>query len=431
MPKVPKSLSEAVRVLTEAQASGQPPPELKLTDYDYFMPQLINDLIGQAEEEARSVLDWLQNADVRKPLDPSEFLWNPLERDKVEQNRVSNAKLMLESWSYKYAKALRTQALFEAIAKGRTGFVLFLRGFSLAQQFYQGFSIGNERDLEEYTFQFDLAQKIAPVPLLVVRNPAMSEIVLQGMSEIASSAEKSAESNTYLLDLDAGWMADVRELIGAASFIFVRSKIINPGLQAELNMVLECDRLTETYFSHPVEARSLIPRGPILSYDEAAVAHIRASADKNIRKLSRRPRPTCLWLQKDRRARAFENALFIFDMFNNMASRGQPMPRDMQTRLLFFALAASVGLERPDFMAMAYASYDGILQQYSIEQLPNRNRIAEFYFSIARLLAEGLDQQNTRAFNYQDLNALKALVASEDPDQVIRCAMECVAIKTR
>ena len=238
---------------------------------------------------------------------------------------------------------------------------------------------------------------------------------------------RPALENIYLLDLDATWEVDVRSLASAASFICVHNKLTNPGLLSEVGILLELGLLNETYFSHPEAARALIPEGPTQAFDEAAVSHMRKCTHDNVRPLARRPRPTCLWLQAHRRERSRDNALFIFDLINRLAERGGTMPRDMQARLLAAALAMSIGLERPDFMVMTFASYAQLLGQYGHDQLPQRDDRVSFYISVAQSLSRAIDQTATAIFNYQDLNAIKTLMRSEKPDELVRCIMECVA----
>jgi hypothetical protein len=404
-----------------ALAAGE--PELKAVERDFFMPQLLNDLVWEGEQEASSALDWLNQAEPDALLDPTEFIVaSPSERIEIERNRLGKVQLMLETLMDKYANALRTDRLLERISAKKTGFVLFLRGFSLKEHYYSNITAGHEQDLEEYRFRFELAEKLAPAPLMLVRNPAMSESLLAQFP-----GAKPAAENTYLLDLDATWEADVRTLAAAASFICVRNKLANPGLRTEVGILRDLGRLNETYFSHPEAARTLIANGPTQALDEAAVSRMRESTDQRVRPLAHRPRPTCLWLQAKRRDRSRDNALFTFDLFNRWADRGQTMPRDMQTRLMAGALAISIALERPDLIVMTFGSYGQILGQYGQDQLPERDDRVRYYFSVAQSLARAIDQTATSMFNYQDLNVVKALMRSEKPDELVRCIMQCVA----
>jgi hypothetical protein len=393
--------------------------ELEPGEMDFFLPQLVNDQFAELEREARDVLDWLQ----RPELDDQFLAANAQERNRIERSRQFKFRLIFETLTDKYVNALKVNALLQKTKAGTSGFVLFLRGFSLKQHFYRRVTVGHEQDLEEYQARFKLAERLAPAPLVLVRNPATSESLLA----VFPGAKPAAE-NAYTLDLDANWQADIRTLVGAASFICVRNKVKNPGLLTEFAILQELGRLDETYFSHPEEARALIANGPIHPLDEAAISHMRKSSDQAVRPLARVPMPTCLWLQGRRRETVRDNALFIFDLFNRWADAGQRMPRDVQTRLMASAVAASICLERPDFIVMALASHAQILSQYRSDELVDRDDFVRFYMSLVQSIAQAIDQTPTPMFNYQDLNAIKMLMSkSETPADLISCTMRSMA----
>src|SRR5690349_15730378 len=103
---------------------------------DYFMPSLLNDLVGEAEHDARAVLDLLASTPDGGVLDPGAMVLRDAQgRQKLEGDRKYRFALMLETLTDKYDNANRTGALMEEIAAGRQPFVLFLRGFSLVEAF--------------------------------------------------------------------------------------------------------------------------------------------------------------------------------------------------------------------------------------------------------------------------------------------------------
>lgn len=399
--------------------------ELEPGEMDFFLPMLVNDQVFKLVQEARDVLDWLSTAGGQdgKCLVPNQFLAaSAQERNRIERERQFSFRLILETLEDKYRNALKVNALLQKTKAGTSGFVLFLRGFSLKEHYYRHVTHGEHQDLGEYQARFELADRLAPTPLVLVRNPATSESLI---AEFRGALKmKPAAGNSFTLDLDANWEADIRTLVGAASFVCVRNKVKTPGLLTEFAILQELGRLNETYFSHPEEAGTLSANGPIHRLDEAAISHMRKLSDQAVRPLTRLPMPTCLWLQGRRRKTVRDNALFIFDLFNRWASAGQRMPRDLQTRLLASAVAASMALERLDFIAMTAASYAQILSQYRSDELVDRDAFVRFYMSLVQYITQAIDETPTPIFNYQDLNAIKMLMSkSENPADLIWCTM--------
>jgi hypothetical protein len=386
--------------------------ELEPGEMDNFLPQNVNGTLGELEREGCDVLDCLK----RPEFDGNQFLAaSAQQRNEIESIRRHKFRLILGTLTDKYVNALNVNALLQKTKAGTSGFVLYLRGFSLKPIRYRHVTIGYEnQDIEEYVAGIELAQRLAPTPLVLVRNPVSTKLITGG-------------ETYYPLDLDANWEADIRTWAGAASFVCVRNKLKPPGLLTEFTILQELGRLNETYFSHPEEARTLIANGPIHRLDEAAISHMRKSSDEAVRPLARLPMPTCLWLQGRRRETERAIALFIFDLFNVWADAGQKMFRDVQTRLMASAVAASMCLERLDFIAMALASYAQILSQYRSNELVDRDDFVRFYMSLVQSIAQAIDETPTPIFNYQDLNGMKMLSKSENPTDLIWCTMRCMA----
>ncbi|GAA0961810.1 hypothetical protein [Virgisporangium aurantiacum] len=387
---------------------------------DYFMPQLLNTLIGEAETDARAVLDRLVDTPDGAAVDPAGLvLSDATARTKLERDRAGRFALMFETLTDKYANAARSTALLRDVAAGRRGFVLFLRGFSFKEHPFAGSGVGHEADLDEYRTRVDLATAIAPVPVVLVRNPGTSESLIA----VFSGAEAAAP-NSFAIDLGSDWYRAVATLVPAASFIVVRNPILGPGLHAELAMIEGSRRLGDTYFTHPTGAQQPL--------DAAALTRMRGATPKPPRAAPFPFPATVPWLQGDRRERVAANAFFLFDYLNSLADRGSPMPRDMQTRLLFSTVATAVGLERLDLLVMALSSYAQVLTQYRPDQLPDAEETVRGYFALLeRLVGAIRSVADTRdahdVMEFRDLDRLRQVLAgNEDQDRLTRTTTKIV-----
>lgn len=393
---------------------------------DYFMPSLLNDLVGEAQQDARAVLDLLSNTPDGGIVDSGALvLEDPQVRQKLEGDRKYRFALMLETLTDKYDNAVRTGALMEGIAAGRQPFVLFLRGFSLKVEYEKKVSIGHEEDLGEYRACSDVATAVAPTPMVIVRNPATSESLLNQLDGAAAARE-----TTFAIDLDTAWERAVASLVQTASYIVVRNALPGPGLNTELSMLRQFRRLDDTFFSNP-ERLADDAGGPAPNpLDDTALARMRKANSRAVPTGLRLPiPPTCLWLQSDRRRRVGEDVFFIFDFLNGLASRGQRVPRDLQGRLLFSTVAASVGLERLDLLVATLSSYAQLVSQYRPDELPDPGAVLGDYINIRNSVAGGIDSsgETESVLNFKDFARLRALMQTgEAPDDLIRATMRVV-----
>lgn len=393
---------------------------------DYFVPSLLNDLVGEAEQEARAVFDLLEKTPDGGTVDPGPLvLHDAASRQQKEGDRAGRMALMLETLTDKYDNALRTDALIGEIAAKRRGFVLFLRGFSFKQTFSKETSMGHEADFGEYQARFQLAEAIAPTPLVLVRNPGTSESLI-GVFEGA----RKASANTFAVDLDDGWAGVVESLIKTASFIVVRNAIPGAGLETELGLLQQCGRLKDTFFSNPESLSGPIANTGVRKLDDDATAAMRhATPHDGGADVTLPAPPTCLWIQGERRERIARDALFVFDFLNGLASRGQLMPRDLQARLLFWPVAASLVLERLDLFILALGSYGQVVNQYRPDELPDPARTLQNYGAILESLASAIDQAGAAAqvLDYRDFAHMRSTVgAREDSAALIRATMHVV-----
>lgn len=392
---------------------------------DYFVPSLLNDLVGEAERDARAVLDLLANTPDGGIVDPGALvLSDPQARQKLERDRKNRFALMLETLTDKYDNAVRTSVLMEDIAAGRCSFVLFLRGFSQKETYELTGRYGYEADLGEYQARFDLAAAIAPVPTVIVRNPATSESLVG----VFKGAEKAA-ATTYAIDLDDTWERAVESLVRTASYIVVRNAIPGSGLDAELAMLRKHDRLNDTFFSNPENAPA--SAGSVAqALDDNAYGRMHASKPRPVPPGVALPSPpTCLWIQGQRRRTVGENVFFIFDYLNSLSTRGQSMPRDLQGRLLFSTVAASVGIERLDLLIATLSSYVAVVGQYRPDELPDPNAVLRDYGNILNSVAGAIDSAGDTGdvLDFRDFTRLRELmVAGEDPERLIHATMRVV-----
>ncbi len=407
---------------------------------DLFAPELLNSLMYEAERDARAVLDTLSDTPDGGIVDTSAFIPASADaRQDLELDRRGRFALMFETLTDKYDNALRTDALLRDVAAGRQGFVLFLRGFSLKEMAFPDPSAEevsllqieklpmdmrpfHEQDLDEYEARFELAMSLAPIPVVMVRNPATSESLIHQFPGAAKAVE-----NTFAIDLDHSWEGEVENLVRAASYVVVRNKVPGPGLDAEIAMVRRFERLGDTFFTHPVNVATDTGGTTAQPLNDHAIARMRGARPQTAPGGFELPSPpTCLWVQGDRRRRIAENVFFIFDFLNSLADRGQPMPRDMQGRLLFSAVAGSIGLERLDLLIMTLSSYANVVSQYRPDELPDPGPILKNYGEILGAVAQAIDAGHDAeaVLEFRDLPRLRTLMGGgEDAKQLIRATM--------
>jgi hypothetical protein len=401
---------------------------------DYFAPQLLNDLVGECEAEAETVL----NALTRPVIDDSKFTAkDSLERGKIENGRFYRLALMFEALTEKYDNAIRTRRFLEEARQGKRSMVLFLRGFSyrvtdelgslgLPSDLTSALRIGTvgfASDFGEYRFRFDLARKLAPTPIFLIRNPAMSEPLVQQFA-----GADSAAANTFSLEADDTWLSAVRSLIDIASYIVVYNNQVSDGLVSEVNLLRTLNRLDDTYFSHSPQQELTLSANEVRRADDDALAQISRSIRPRANLSGGLPPPTCWWVQDNRRQRIWANVLVIYDLFNKWAAQGQGIPLDMQTRLLSFAVAGSVILERLDLLFMSLLSYGHCLQGYGKERLPEFQRLTQKYLDMAGILARAIDitPSERPVLDHVDLRTLKKLAKKEAPEILIPHTMRVI-----
>jgi hypothetical protein len=409
-------------------------PHLSGLYMDYFVPSLLNTLVGEPEAEANKVL----NALARPVIDASKFTAkDSLERGKIESDRLYRVALMFEALTEKYDNAVRSRRLLEEARQGKRSMVLFLRGFSyqvtddldslgVPSDFASALgvgSIGFSSDLSEHRFRFDLARKLAPTPIFLIRNPAMSEPLVEQFP-----GADTAAANTFSLEADDTWLSTVQALIDIASFIVIYNNEVHNGLVSEVDLLRTLNRLDDTYFSHSPQQEFKLSADEVRRADDDALAQISRSIRPRPDLSGSLPPPTCWWVQGDRRQRVRDNVLTIYDLFNKWAAQGQNLPLDMQVRLLHFAVAGSVILERLDLLFMSLYTYGYSLQGYGKERLPEFQRLSKQYFWMAEILAKAIDitPSERPILDYVDLPALKTLAKNETPEILIPYTMRVI-----
>lgn len=393
---------------------------------DFFVPSLLSDLVGEAEQDAQVVIDLLATTPDGGIVDPGALiLSDPQARQKLERHRKYRFALMLETLTDKYDNAVRTSSLIKDIAEGRSSFVLFLRGFSQKETYNATGRYGYEADLGEYQARFDLAVAIAPVPTVLVCNPATSESLVG----VVQGAEK-AEATTFAFDLDDMWERTVESLVRTASYIVVRNAIPGSGLDAELAMLRKHDRLNETFFSNPENVPSSAGSAAAQALDDNAYGLMRAAKPLPFPPSIALPSPpTCLWIQGQMRRTGGENVFFIFDYLNSLSTRGQSMPRDLQGRLLFSTVAASIELERLDLLIATLSSYAAVVGQYRPDELPDPGAVLRDYGNILNSVAGAIDSvgETGDVLEFRNFVRLRELMeARENPERLIQATMRVV-----
>ena len=255
----------------------------------YFVPQLLNTLVGESEADVKGLFAAMQ----REDFDGAGFVAaNAEARTALERKGFHRFALMFETL---HRQIRQRAANVHPVAQRAAGVCAVCCTASR-------WSCITTRRRASATSRIWVSTPSAsssrgtshPRPWCSDRNPAQSESLV-GIFPGASEAAPT----TFALDLDDTWETSVGSLIEAASFIVGRNHVVRDGLRTELRLLQERGRLGDAFFTDAHEAQALLPGKTIRRLDDGALA---------LMKHATRPRdpagtadiaPTCWWVQGD------------------------------------------------------------------------------------------------------------------------------------
>jgi tetratricopeptide (TPR) repeat protein len=360
-------------------ASGNSTEDLS---FDYHIPFMLN---SETYLLATEFFRFLENRRV----------WQRTvkERAELERGRLWLSMAILEHFIFKYRVACETRSMFRWTEKGLTGFVLFLRGFSLRVHYHAGFSYGEATEFNEQMENVRLAQKLAPIPLLLVGNPADSMPLDAVISKIYRIKDKP-ETSPFLVAAGTDWESKVKSLISLASFIVVHNPVMTAGVTREIQLVEEAGRRKDTYFYAPDKAAAA------LGVDMANCALMNDEAVGRMRILTRGrcwqagcfPEPSCLWVTGAHRTRLEFEHEALRRWIERLTEAKPALVLDLRLDASDALLANSLLLEKIELVPPIMLEVSEILRSFGEEHLQDAESIAQKYEFVARELEEALAQ---------------------------------------
>lgn len=356
---------EQVEGLEKSFLAGEGPMAI---DPGWHVPSLLNEEV--------SLLDFHLRKFIREGA--SDFR-TPAERSDLERGRLNLFRMIMEHLEEKYSAARRTQTLFREVIEGKTGFVLFLRGFAFRPAYFKTVMVVTGTDLSETFERKRLVQKLSPIPLVFVSNPIDSGPLERDAGEMDESAMG------FRIESGANWEDDVRTLIRSASFIVVHNPGMTPGLVAEIGLIDELGRLPHTFFKSPENARKVVgsEEGNCLALTNEAIERLRAETRGRTLQPGSLPAPTCRWVEGSRRARIDHEIKEIGRWVKRLASARTPLSTDLKLDANAYLLARLVLLESVNRLPPVLLEMSKVLVSVDESLLPEAKSLAEWYSRFA------------------------------------------------
>lgn len=299
------------------------------------------------------------------------------QRSRLECERARLFRLAFENVLEKYATARQVQELFDRVRNGETSFVLLLRGFSLRSQFYSGITVTSGTDFTEQQQKVILAQKLAPIPLVLVANPVESGPLEAIAAQIFSEGVPPTASYRVAM-ATSGWEDEIKKLIANANFIVVHNPEMTPGIELEIKFVEELGRRSETFFVDPEKAAECLGIAPpeCNQLTDGAIDEMRAS--KKVRELRSPefPPATCLWVAGVRRDGMVAETTSLKHWIENCTSIGSGFPRDLLLDAYMYFIGTEILLECLDYLPAALRAVSAIVNSEDFEPA---DKVAKLY----------------------------------------------------
>ncbi len=337
-------------------------------DPDWHVPFLLNEEAALLAVEFKR---FLKSGEVWSRTRP--------ERTELERSRMQLFQMVLEHLAEKYEAARQTRTLFRELEAGTRGFVLLLRGFASRAEYRAGISIVRASDLSEKVETVRLAQKVAPIALVWVGNPAESG-PLDAVEAQIYRLKDGGEATGFRIEMGSSWERDIRGLISNASFIIVHNPTMTEGVVTEIRLVQELGRRGDTFFYAPEKAAALLGlrAQDCTALDDLAIERMRVTAAGRPLAPGTLPKPTCLWIGGDRRI-LFEAETSSLRKWINSLTSDALVTLDLRLDANMCLLAHTLLLERLALVPPVLLDLSTIMRSFREEHLEDAEAIADRY----------------------------------------------------
>lgn len=301
----------------------------------------------------------------------SASLWrrNADDRQALERARLEAYTMMLSDVIGRHQAAARTQALFERVARAEEAFALMLRDFGLRAHRFESASLTWGPLGESFGIR-NVAERVAPLPLVWITNPA--------------DPGRLDANEGFRVESAAEWQSDVRKLIAAASFIVMDNGQMTEGVRYEITALRELGRLDDTLFADTATAAEFLG-SPVRGMTDEELAPLRGRARP--RQIDEKlPAAACHWVGGAQRE-AFEAKLrSLQPWLQALPAPLSAAAADLTLDALAYVISAAAVLEKRELLPPLLARAAQALETYSDDDLREAQQLAHLYAKAAEQL---------------------------------------------
>jgi hypothetical protein len=181
----------------------------------------------------------------------------------------------------------------------------------------------------------ELVAAVKPMPVVWIANPVESSAI-----DLLVSGKQDWEMG-FRVESGEEWEQHVHALISAATYVVMRNRQMTPGVIAEIELLGELGRLTDTFFED-VEAAGRADCRPL---DARALTIIRSHQAPRTPSVTLPP-AMCAWVGGPRRTEMERSANAVELLVRRLETAGRPVLGDLTLDVSSSLLSGAVLLER-------------------------------------------------------------------------------------
>lgn len=263
------------------------------------------------------------------------------ERAELEIDRHVRIRNMVFHLKERRSAAHRTQALLLEIQDQGRPFLLYLRGFNnRIVRFAEGSLMQGTGNLEWFALT-NLAAAVRPMPVVWIANPVESFAVDLLVSE------KQDWDMGFRVESGEEWEQHVRALISAATYVVMHNREMTAGVVAEIELVSELGRLTDTFFEDVEAACQAVGRADCQPLDARALTIISSHQTPRTPPMTLPP-AMCPWVRGPRRTEMERRANAVELLLQRLETADRPVLGDLMLDVSSSLLSYAVLLERDE-----------------------------------------------------------------------------------
>lgn len=304
------------------------------------------------------------------------------EREALERGREQLYGMTLDHVRERREAAVRTDALFERVARGEESYALALHEFHMRTRRFQGGAGLTFGRWGESLFMADMAQRIEPMALVWIANPV--------------DAGSPDPREGYRVESASDWQADVRKLIAAASFIVMDNHLIDndpmpEGLSYEIGALRELGRLDDTLFRDPRTASELLGISVRKFSDDQLDVMRRRAKPRSIDR-SELPAAACGWIEGARRQNYESRLLALMPWIETLPTPRSAVAADLILDALAYVISVAVLLQNGEVLPSLFQMAANTVAIYAEDDLSDAQQLARAYAEVAEALRTGAVQ---------------------------------------